>query len=106
MLAHETHLFRFPPAQSQCVAKDEDRTERHGTRRKHGRQEDAEGWVQHAGRDRDQRSIVGEGPEQVLPDVMDRGARQGDGLGHTGERTGHQYNIGRLDRHISASANR
>ena len=41
-----------------------------------GREQHAEGWVEHAGRDRHAQRVVGEGEDEILLDVSHRSARE------------------------------
>ncbi|KAG1241522.1 hypothetical protein G6F68_016654 [Rhizopus microsporus] len=93
-------------AQAQRVAQHEHAGQRHRTGSEHRRQQHAPDPVQHAGRDRDQRGVVGEGPEQVLPDVAQRCLRQRDGIRHALQVARHQHHIGRLHRDVGAGTDR
>lgn len=73
-------------------------------RRKYRRQQDAKGRIKHTGGNRDQRHVVGKGPEQVLPDIADRGLGQRDRGRHAIQAARHQDDIGGLDGDIGAGA--
>jgi hypothetical protein len=71
-----TTLFDMHVPQSECVADDADRRQSHGSCRNHRRQENAEKWKQHTGRDRHAGGVVDKRKEQVLPDIPHDGARE------------------------------
>ena len=85
--------------QPQRIGDDEQRGEAHGRGRDH-RTEHAEH------RERDGGDVVGESPEQVALDGGEGPPRQGDSIGRRPEVTRDQREVGRLDGHIGAGAQR
>src|SRR5918998_5108933 len=112
-------LDHLHPAQPEGVAHDGNGGERHRPRREYGVQEAVlaeeglqrlrdgaarEERVQDTGGDRDERDVVGEGPEQVLLYVPHRGLREIYGAGDAAHVAGDQGHVRRLHRDIRASA--
>src|SRR6266487_4902924 len=67
---------------------------------------DAGEGVEDPGGDRDSDGVVGEGEEQVLPDITHGCFRQGDRGDDPGEGAGDEGDVGGLDRHVGAGADR
>ena len=66
---------RLEATEPQRVAHHENARHGQGAGGEHRRQQDSEGRVEGARGERDQRRVVGEGPEEVLADVADRRPR-------------------------------
>src|SRR3712207_6093820 len=112
-------LVDLHPAQPEGVAHDGHGGERHRRRREHGIQKSVlseqglqrlgggavrEERVQDTGGNRDERDVVGEGPEQVLLYVSDRGLREIYGAGDAAHVAGDQGQVGGLHRDVGARA--
>src|SRR5918998_1405350 len=113
-------LDHLHPAQPEGVAHDGNGGERHRyCRREYGIQKAVlaeqglqrlrdgaarEERIQETGGDRDERDVVGEGPEQVLLDVPYRRLREGYRPRHPAHVAGDQGQVRGLDRHVRAGA--
>ena len=71
-----------------------------------GREQQAEGRVQHARRDRDADHVVDERPEQVLLHRPHRAARQRDRVRDRAQVAAHERHVRRLDGDVGARADR
>lgn len=92
-------------SQTQGVGHYKHRAEAHSQRRHHRIHLQMERCVPASGGDGDADDVVEESPEQVLFDVADGGLREFNSSSHIQQIIAHQYDVGRLHSHISASTN-